>query len=420
VSEISVIHRVVAIALVGSGLTGCGFHAPVAGEDPAVVLDSSVVADSSPPDAMSIELHDGAVLFSRTQLRAMARTFEQEQHPVVTGSDGVWQTQPSTDWRSGFFAGTLWLTFEQTRDVFWFVHAQAQLADLEKEKLEEDRNDTGFKLLTSFGPAYRLTDNDAYRQILLTAATTFTTSWDPEVGAINSFHLDPQMGQPRFGTVVDFVMNLELLTWAASHGGSSTLRDMAIAHARNTLANHVRDNGSTYHIVMFDPSDGHVMSRGTRQGAGDETTWARGQAWAIYGFTMMYRETKVPDFLDGARRTADYYLAHVPEDAVPFWDFDRPGEQRDSSAAAIAASGLLELAHIESDPDRAMRYRTSAMATLASLAGPTYLAQGSSAQSILLHGVTSKRDNVEVDVGLIYADYYFTEALIRLRTWFAR
>ncbi|MGE0869945.1 MAG: glucuronyl hydrolase [Kofleriaceae bacterium] len=379
--------------------------------------DGNDNSDGGMADAMPVELFDPAFAFSQDQLRAMVMTLPTDAHPTATDDDGDWLTEDSPDWRSGFYTGSLWIMYEATNDAFWKTAAEAQQEDLEKEKTDQEKNDTGFKVLSSFGRAFQLTNNDDYRQVVVTAANTYALGWDEDVGAVNTFHLDDFNGEP-FGTIIDHVMNLEIMTWAASHGGSASLRAKAISHARRSLADHVRPDGSTYHVVVYDDDDGDVTWRGTRQGADDETTWSRGQAWAVYGFTMMYRETQEADFLDGARKTADWYIAHLPADFVPYWDFDRPNEERDSSAAAIAASGLLELAHLETDTANAVRYRDAAFATLASLASSAYLAQGTSSQATLLHAVTSKPGDNEVDVSLIYGDYYFHEALLRLRAWY--
>ncbi len=402
--------------LIAMAMAGCGSHSNHESDDVADAADPDGGITDGSVDAMPIDLHDAALQFAEDQLHAMTMHIPTNKHPSATGSGGAWKLVSSPDWRSGFYTGSMWLMFDHTADAFWSTKGEAQLVDLEKEKTDAVHNDTGFKVLSSFGQAFRLTGNDDYRKVVVTAASTFLESWDDDVGTVNTFYMDSYHGY-SFGTIIDYLMNLELLTWASNHGGDPSFKDKAISHARKTLANHVRPDGSTYQVVMYDPNNGHVLWRGTRQGAGDDTTWSRGQAWAIYGFTMMYRETQLPEFLDGARKTADYWIANLPADSVPNWDFSHPGEQRDSSAAAIAASGLLELAHLETDSTRALAYHTSALATLDSLSGPNYLAQGTSSQAILLHAVTSKPSNSEVDVGLSYGDYYYIEALLRLRQW---
>jgi unsaturated chondroitin disaccharide hydrolase len=190
---------------------------------------------------------------------------------------------------------------------------------------------------------------------------------------------------------------------------------MAVSHARNTARDHVRPDGSTYHVVEYSARTGAVLSRHTHQGYSDSSTWARGQAWAVHGFTMAYRETGEALFLDTARRTADYFLAHLPADHVPYWDLDLPsldGEPRDTSAAAIAASGLVELAGLEPDRRASRRYRAAATDILASLSSPAYLAADTDRGAILRHGTQHKPDG-NFDTGLIFGDYFFLEALLR-------
>jgi unsaturated chondroitin disaccharide hydrolase len=205
------------------------------------------------------------------------------------------------------------------------------------------------------------------------------------------------------------------LFWASKHGGQAEWYNMAVSHALKTRQEHVRPDGSTYHVVTFDPATGLVRSKGTAQGYSATSTWARGQAWAIYGFTMTYRETGDARFLDTARRTADYFLAHLPSAQVPYWDFQAPNipnEPRDSSAAAIAASGLLELSRLEPDVIRQHNYLSGALAMLGALASPAYLAEGTANSAILLHG-TNNKPGGDYDTGLIWGDYYFLEALLR-------
>jgi hypothetical protein len=190
---------------------------------------------------------------------------------------------------------------------------------------------------------------------------------------------------------------------------------MAVSHALNTREQHVRADGSTYHLVNYDPATGAVQSKGTVQGYSAESTWSRGQAWAVYGFTMAYRETGDPRFLETARATADYFIGHLPADHVPPWDFQAPPvptPPRDSSAAAIAAAGLLELSRLEPDAGRRQHYFATAQSILLSLSSPAYLAEGTPSQSVLLHGTRNKPSG-SYDTGLIWGDYYFLEALLR-------
>ena len=334
------------------------------------------------------------------------------QYPVRSDAAGTWVTSDASGWTSGFLAGALWLMYERTGEPVWRQRAEAWQAGLEAQKDNTSTHDLGFMLFDSFGQGYRLTGDDAYRQILLTAAASLASRYSPRVGAVRSWG---GRHNPVFTVIVDNMMNLELLFWAARHGGDPAWRDMAVSHARNSARDHVRPDGSTYHVVEYSFKTGALRWRGTHQGYSDTSTWSRGQAWAVYGFTMAYRETGDAQFLATARRTADYFLAHLPDDQVPYWDFDLPtlvAQPRDSSAAAIAASGLLELALLEPDRRSSDRYQDAAASMLASLSSPSYLASGPPRGAILLHGTQNKPDG-NFDTGLIFGDYFFLEALLR-------
>jgi len=212
------------------------------------------------------------------------------------------------------------------------------------------------------------------------------------------------------------MMNLELLFWAAEHGGPKALREIAIKHAETTMKNHFRADGGSYHVLSYDTTNGSVLVRNTHQGYADESVWARGQAWAIYGFTMTYRFTKDPRFLATAQRAADYYLQRLPADHIPYWDFQAPeipNEPRDVSAAAITASALFELSSYVETAKEKEEYLKHARNILQSLCGPPYLAEGTASHAVLNHAVGSKPAKSEVDVSIIYADYYFIEAMLR-------
>jgi len=322
----------------------------------------------------------------------------------------------STDasaWTGGFFPGALWLMYQQTGDPSWRTAAEIRQAGIESQKTRTSTHDLGFMLFTSFGTAFRLTDHDPYRQVVLTAAASLAKRYSSVVGCIKTSF--PAGTSADFKTIIDTMMNLELLFWASQHGGQAAWAQMAQSHALRSAAEHVRSDGSTYHVINYSPTTGAVQGRATGQGYNTESTWARGQAWAIYGFTMAYRYTHHSTLLQAARLTADYWISHIPADEVPYWDFEAPNlstQPRDSSAATIAASGLLELSQLEPDGTRRQTYLAQAQATLTSLASPAYLAQGTTNAAILLHG-TANQPRRNVDTGLIYGDYYFLEAMIR-------
>jgi hypothetical protein len=212
------------------------------------------------------------------------------RYAQYTLEDGTWETTSASRWTSGFFPGSLWYMYEATGDTRWREWAETWTAGLEGEKNDTGTHDVGFKIFSSFGHGYRLTGNDAYRAVVLQAARSLATRFNPTVGCIKSW--DWGQWKDRFPVIIDNMMNLELLLWASKNGGESAWYDMAVSHALQTMKNHVRADGSTYHVVEYDSSTGEVIERVTHQGYADASTWARGQSWGIYGFTMVYRRVQ--------------------------------------------------------------------------------------------------------------------------------
>ncbi len=289
---------------------------------------------------------------------------------------------------------------------------------IEQEKNNKGTHDLGFMMYCSFGNAYRLLKDPAYKEVLLTSARSLSTRFNPTVGCIKSW----DHGAFTFPVIIDNMMNLELLTWASRTSGDPSFAKIANTHANTTIKNHFRDDYSSYHVVDYDPVTGAVLQKKTHQGAADSSAWSRGQVWGLYGYTMMYRETKNKVYLNQAKHIADFILNNpqLPADMIPYWDFDAPGipnVPRDASAGAIAASALLELSRYAGGKDAA-RYWTAAEKMLTSLTSPAYLAkEGENNNFILMHSVGSLPHNSEVDVPLSYADYYFVEALLRYKQW---
>jgi len=368
-------------------------------------------AIAAPPlqDALSARI-PALFRFAGDQLARTTQTLRNTQYPITTDASGKWKTTSASGWTSGFFPGSLWLLYEQSKNPVWKTRAQTGQRHLEREKTNRGTHDLGFMLFTSFGNGHRLTGDDRYRRVLLAAAGSLATRYNPVVGAIKSWESKPA----EFPVIIDSLMNLEMLFWASTHGGQSAWRDLAIQHARRVRRDHVRPDGSTVHVVTYHPATGAVVKKTTAQGKSAESTWSRGQAWGIYGFTMVYRETRDRSFLQTARKLADYFVRNLPGDSVPYWDFrdtsaDGP---RDSSAAAIAASGLLELARLEPDASHRARYFAAAEKMLSALASPAYLAKGTPSRALLLHGTYNKNAG-DFDTGTIWGDYYFLEALLR-------
>jgi unsaturated chondroitin disaccharide hydrolase len=367
-------------------------------------------ADASELDALT----DHALQFAASRLSAtVVEAGTTDRFPRSTLSSGAWGFQARTDWTSGFFPGCLWLLYEATGEAIWRQRAESWSAGVEPQKYNTGSHDVGFQIFCSFGNGVRLTGNPAYRAVINQGATSLSTRFNAVVGCTRSWN------NWTFPVIVDNMMNLEILYWSARNGGDPAFGTMAVSHGSRSRQDHVRADGSTFHLVDYNPATGAILHRGTVQGASDASTWARGQAWGLYGFTMSYRESAIASFRTTAQNLADYFIDHLPADHVPYWDFQAPGipnQPRDTSAAAIAASGLLELSTLAADAAARNRYRSAAIDILTALCSPAYLAEGSTSHGILLHGVGNKPAASEVDVSLIYGDYYFLEALLRYRS----
>ena len=356
--------------------------------------------------------------YAGQQLQAAANVTPVGRYPYETPSpSGPWTTSDAAWWTSGFFPGSLWLMYQATGDPMWRTEAAARQAGLASQANNTSTHDVGFMLFTTYGNGYRLTGDPSYRDVVLQAARSLATRYNATVGATRSWNNDPGNPSSYFKVIIDNMMNLDLLFWGAQNGGDAAWTNMAVTHALTTQRTHVRADGSTFQLVIFNSGTGAVISSGTVQGYRNDSTWARGQAWAVHGFTQAYAYTSDARMLATARSAADYFIGHLPADAVPYYDFQAPATDRprDASAAGIAASGLLWLARIEPDGCRAQTYLGAAKRILTSLSAPPYLSQGTAgAASILLHA-TAQHQQGDVDNGLVYADYYFLEALLRYR-----
>lgn len=337
---------------------------------------------------------------------------------ILSGKDDhKWNCTSIYDWTSGFWPGVLWYAYEYSHDAEIKKQAERYSSALYPVLDHKPGNhDLGFMMYCSLGNAYRLTGEQKYKKMLLRAADSLATLYDERVGTIHSWPgMRQQKGWPH-NTIIDNMLNLELLFWAAKNGGNKKLYDIAFSHAEVTANNQFRDDYSTCHVVVYDTLSGQRISQLTHQGYADESLWARGQAWAIYGFTMCYRETRNVAFLDVAQKATDIYLQRLPADYIPYWDFDAPGipeEPKDASAAAVVASGLLELSSYIKDKRKAGHYFDAAIKMLEALSSPAYLS-GEVNNAFLLHSTGHKPHGSEIDASIIYADYYYIEALIRL------
>ena len=313
-------------------------------------------------------------------------------------------------WCSGFFPGSLWYVYEYTGNEAIKGMAEKYTWTLTGLKDRNTDHDIGFQINSSFGNAYRITGDESYLPMLDLAANRLAGRFNEAVGCTRSWG-GAGNSEPVFRVIIDNMMNLEVMMDVAARTGADSLAEVAIKHADTTMKNHFRDDFSTWHLVIYDPESGRILKKQTVQGFSDDSMWARGQAWALYGYTMMYRKSGEQRYLAQAGKIADIILSRLPEDGIPYWDYDCtdiPDTYRDASAAAIMSSAFIQLYSITGD----RKYRDIADRQLRALASPDYLyAEGEGAGFLLKHCVGNLPGHSEVDVPLSYADYYFLEAL---------
>ncbi len=333
--------------------------------------------------------------------------------PRTIKEDGSLRVVTGDDWTSGFFSGTLWYMYEMSGDESWKKKAINYTEKLEKEQYNGRNHDVGFRMFSSYGNALRLTKNADYIPILVQSAKTLIARYYEEVGCIRSWNFNEEVWQCP--VIIDNMMNLELLFWASEQTGDPVYKDIAISHALTTMKHQFRDDYSTVHVVDYDTITGEVRQRNTHQGYSDESSWARGQAWGLYGYTMTYRFTKDERFLEQAEHIANFLLNNpaLPEDGIPYWDFNDPGipeVPRDVSAAAIITSALFELSTYS---DEGESYKLAAERILLNTWSLYRSMKGENFGFILDHSVGHMPGGSEIDVPINYADYYFMEALYR-------
>ena len=324
--------------------------------------------------------------------------------------------QPKTDWTAGFFPGTLWYLYAYTREDTWKTRAENATALMKGEQNNAFDHDIGFKMYSCYGNGYLLTGNKAYRHIIFRSAKTLTSRYSYKTGLIMSWEPDTKRDW-LFPVIIDNMINLELLMEAYKISGDTTLRNIAVSHADKTMKYHYRKNMSCPHVVDYEPETGALRKYDWNNGSDDTTnsTWSRGQSWGLYGYTMMYRETGNLRYLQHAEKIADFRLSHpnMPADMIPYWDYSAPhrSKMRDTSAAAIMASALMELSTYSA---QGKEYFEAGEKQLKSLSSPTYLAKpGTHKNFILMHATGNLLRNSELDGALSYADYYYMEGLLR-------
>ena len=388
------------IALLIAGFFTCFLQA----QNPQILLDRSLEFSSHQLFSTVSDLLDYSVYGDSIYPRSTLHV------------NGKWKPMLEGHWASGFLPGCLWYMFYWTSDTTWKGWAESWTQGVEHEQYRNRDHEAGFIIYRSYGLGYKFTQNTAYKAVIIEAAHSLATRYNPTVGCIRSWD------NRYFPVIIDGMMVLETLFWAAKNGGDANLYNIALSHALKTRENNVRSDGSNFQIVDYNPLNGSVISRTNKQGYSDSTTWSRGQAWGIYGFSVAYRETKDSRFLETAQKLADYFINNLPSDHIPYWDFKAPNipnEEKDVSAAAISASGLLELSTLIAIDSLQKKYYDEALNILVSLSSSQYLAEGTNSKGILLHGVGNRmnQDPIagEVDVSLIYADHFFIEALLRYK-----
>ncbi|WP_302545934.1 glycoside hydrolase family 88 protein [Coprobacter fastidiosus] len=333
--------------------------------------------------------------------------------------DGSLHRVSPSSWVSGFFPGSLWYIYEYTGNVTVRKNAEKFTTYLKTQKNNNKTHDIGFMLYCSYGNKWRLCGKDKETEdVLLSGAKALSSRFNVQVGCTQSW--DTGKCGWSFPVIIDNMMNLELLMWAYKTSGDPVFKNIAVRHADTTLKNHFRKDNSSYHVVSYNPKTGAVEKKETHQGYSNESAWARGQAWGLYGYTMMYRETGNKSYLEMARKIASFIIRHknLPKDKIPYWDFDAPNiphAYRDVSAGAIICSALIELSDYVK-ADEADEYLAVAETQLRALASPAYTAKpGTNKFFILKHSVGYLPGNREIDVPLSYADYYYLEAMLRFK-----
>ena len=338
---------------------------------------------------------------------------------TLTENGEMHWTGENFDWTEGFFPGSMWYLFEATKDEKWKTAAEKFQAQFEEHKLRTNNHDLGFVFNCSYGNGYRLTKNEYFKEVMKTAGDSLITRFNPIIGCIKSWDVDGGWQAERgwkFPVIIDNMMNLELLFELSELTGDSKYKEIAITHANTTLKNHFREDNSSFHVIDYDPETGEVRNKNTAQGFSNESAWSRGQAWGLYGYTVCYRYTKDPIYLEQAQKIAKFIIEYpgTPEDRIPYWDYNAPNipnEPRDVSAAAVTVSALIELDGFTNES-----YKPAIDKIMTSLKSDAYTAKlGENKHFLLKHSVGSIPHGNEIDVPLNYADYYYLEALVRLQ-----
>lgn len=369
-------------------------------------------------DSQKVNFIDENVAFAAEQYDLMLESIEDSAKLMNPKSfiNGKIKFIPPQEWTSGFFPGNLWYIYELTGDEKWKNSAIKYTEMLDTIQYFTDNHDVGFMIGCSYGNGLRLAGNQAYKDVIVQAAKSLSTRFNPATGVIQSWNANASRDW-EYPVIIDNMMNLELLFDATEYSGDSIFYKIAVTHADNTIKNHYKPDYSTWHVIDYSKADGSVRHRNTHQGYSDESAWSRGQSWGVYGYIACYRKTKDQKYLDQAEKALEFIAnnPNYPEDGVPYWDYDAPeipNTYRDASAGSILASALYELSTY-SNKKNYKEWADKIMDTLSSSAFRAPL--GENGNFILMHSVGSLPHNSEVDVPLNYADYYYLEALKRKR-----
>lgn len=360
-----------------------------------------------------IEALKHAIDVAEYQLQQSAAEFDTTQLFPRSWKNGKFRAVDAYDWTSGFFPGSLWIAHQLTGSEKLKAEAEKYTARLHEIPAYKGTHDLGFMVFCSYGMQQAVEGDETSAAAIVEASNSLISRCDEGIGLIRSWDFGPW----NYPVIIDNMMNLEMLFWASRHTGDQTYYDVAVRHADKTLANHFREDNSSYHVISYN-NDGTVESKGTFQGFADESAWARGQAWGLYGYTMCYRETGCERYLEHAQKIAELIMNHpnTPEDRIPYWDYNAPNipdAPRDTSAAAVMASALFELSTMV-EGELSQRYFDYAEQLLMTLSTDKYLAKkGENGGFILMHAVGHLPANSEIDVPLNYGDYYYLEAIRR-------
>ena len=353
------------------------------------------------------------------QLDGFRKHYTDPTNIPTSYENGKTKYTKTNGWTSGFVAGNFWYLYEHTKDESWLNSAIEWTNALKYEQYNRRTHDVGFIMYNSYGNGLRLTGNETYSPLLVSTARTLMERYNEKIGTTYSW----SFGRWEFPVIIDNMMNLELLFFASQATGDKVYYDAAVSHATVTMEHHFREDASSYHLVSYNRETGLPNKKQTVQGIANDSPWARGQGWGLYGYSMVYRFTQDEKFLNHARNIANFILTHenMPEDLVPYFDFHAPNyadikNYRDSSAASLIASALLELANYV-EADEAKRYREAALKMLRSLSTSAYLAsEGENGHFLLKQATGNFPRDLELNAAINYADYYYLEALNRCKS----